>query len=206
MQTTTFAARKRADQFLLIAAFKIKASEVSTRRHLEFTDLKDILTVTYRFPSSLVIGKRVAHLIHGTDFDRLTDFNLTAIGFFFTQNHLKKGGLTGTVRTDHAHNCSGRDLKAQIINQESITKTFAHVLKFNDVVAQALSHRNKDFIGFIACLVFVARHFFKTSQTGFTLGLTTLGVLAHPFQFVLNRLHTCVFLTLFNFKTLFFLV
>ena len=54
-------------------------------------------------------------------------------------------------------------------------------------------HGNKDFVGFVTFLVFEVAQFFKAGQTGLALGLAGLGVLARPFQFLLQGLGTRLF-------------
>src|SRR5690606_13325246 len=48
-------------------------------------------------------------------------------------------------------------------------------------------HSDEDLLGFVALLVFMRSQFFKARHTGLGLGLAALGILAHPFQFFLNR-------------------
>ena len=79
-------------------------------------------------------------------------------------------------------------------------------MEFNNLIAKAICHRNKDFIGFVAALVFVARQLFETIQASLGLSLTPLGILAHPFQFMFDGLGARFLLTLFLFQTFFLLV
>ncbi len=55
-------------------------------------------------------------------------------------------------------------------------------------------------MGFVALLVIDFRHLVEALQAGLALGLARLGVAAHPFQFLLHRLHVGVDLLGFGFQ------
>ena len=81
-------------------------------------------------------------------------------------------------------------------DQETIAETLRNILEFDDFIAEAVSHRDEDFVGFVALLVFVARHFFEAVQTSLALGLSALGILTNPFKLVLHCLDAGVFFLL----------
>ena len=196
METSAFTARERSDDLLLISALEVEAAEISTARHLKLTDFQNVQTVGNRFPNGLVVRERFSGLRNRAEFDGRSDIDFTGIRSFFTGDHLEERGLTGAVRTDHADDGSGRNGEAQIIDQETIAETLRNILEFDDFIAEAVSHRDEDFVGFVALLVFVARHFFEAVQTSLALGLSALGILTNPFKLVLHCLDAGVFFLL----------
>jgi hypothetical protein len=99
----------------------------------------------------------------------------------------------------------GGMLKLRLSISRRSPKALLTFVEFDDLVAQALAGRNEDFLGFVALLVFGGVHFLEAGQTRLGLGLARLGVLAHPFQFLLHRLHVGVDLLVLRFQTGFFL-
>ena len=196
VETSAFTARERSDDLLLISALEVEAAEISTARHLKLTDFQNVQTVGNRFPNGLVVRERFSGLRNRAEFDGRSDIDFTGIRSFFTGDHLEERGLTGAVRTDHADDGSGRNGEAQIIDQETIAETLRNILEFDDFIAEAVSHRDEDFVGFVALLVFVARHFFEAVQTSLALGLSALGILTNPFKLVLHCLDAGVFFLL----------
>ena len=79
-------------------------------------------------------------------------------------------------------------------------------MELDHLIAEAISHGDKDFIRFVATLIFVARQFFKAGNTGLRLRLPPLRILSHPFQFVGNRLGAGFLLTLFHLQAFFLLI
>src|SRR5690606_7562923 len=84
-----------------------------------------------------------------------------------------------------------RNLEAEIVDKQAVAKALADILELDHLVAQALGNRNKDFLRFIALLVFVRRQFFKAGQARLGLGLAALGILAHPLKLFLDGALAC---------------
>ena len=64
----------------------------------------------------------------------------------------------------------------------------------------------KDFLRFVAHLMLVRRQLIEPRQTRFALGLPAFGVLPHPLELGLHRLHARVFLLRLALETFFFLL
>ena len=193
MQASALAAREHAHFFLLVATVKVKAPAVSAAGHLKFAHRQNIQAAGDVFPHGFVVRKVVAGLVHKRHLSGLANFDFALIRLFFARNHFEQGGLTRPVGPDDAHNGARRHLKAQVINQQAVAKRFAHALKFNHLVAQTLGHGNKDFLGFVALLVFKVAQLFKPGQACLALGLAAFGVGAGPLQLFLHGFGAGVF-------------
>ncbi len=68
------------------------------------------------------------------------------------------------------------------------------MVEIDHLVAQPLADRNEDFLRLVALLVFDRIQFLETRQTRLRLGLARLGILPHPFQFLLHGLDAADFL------------
>src|SRR5690606_28041665 len=123
-----------------------------------------------------------------------------------TGQHAEQGGLTCTVRTNNPDDGTSWHLEAQVVDQQTIAIALADVFKLNNFITQTFGHRNEDFLGLVALLVFVRGQFLETGQTGLGFGLTSLGVLAHPLQFFLDGALTSTFRRLFLLQAVVFLL
>src|SRR5690606_13165612 len=85
-------------------------------------------------------------------------------------------------------------------------KALGDILELEHLVAQTLGHGNENFVGFVALLVVHITQLFKARQTRLALGLAALGVLAHPFQFLLHGLGAGIFGALLLLQAGFFLL
>ena len=206
MQTTALAAREGAHELLLVAPLEVEAADVGAARHLELADLQNVVAFRNGFEHGLVVRERIAHLIDRGDAHGLADLDRARVGRFLARDHLEERRLAGAVRTDHADDGAGRNAEGKIVDQETVAEALRDVFEFDHVVAETVGHGDEDFVRFVAGLVFVARELFKARETGLRLRLTALGILTNPFEFVLNRLHAGVLLTLFDFQALFLLV
>ena len=175
-------------------------------RDFKLSDLQNVAAFGDVVEHGFVVLQTFAALVDQAHFHGLADFHFAGIGLLFARNHFKQRRFTRAVRTDDADNRARRYFKAQIVNQHFIAKRFGNVHKLNHFITQTLGDRDKNFLSFIAFLVFVVAHFFKTRQTRFGLGLAAFGILAHPFQFLLHRFHARSFGFRLVFQTFFFLL
>src|SRR5690625_4820634 len=136
----------------------------------------------------------------------LAQFNLALIGLFLATDHAKKRGFTCPVGPNNTYNGARRDTETQVINQQTIIIAFADIGKLDDLIAQALGHRNKDLLRLVTALILIRRQLFEAIQTRFRLGLTPLGVLTHPFQLFADSALARAFGGLFLGQAIFFLL
>ena len=156
MQAPSFTAREHTHELLLVAALKVKASEIGARGHRKLSDLKDVLAVGDRVKHGLVVRERIAKLRDSRQLHGVAEHNFTRVRFFLAVYHLKERRLTGAVGTDHTHNGARGHREGKVVNQQAVAEPLRDVMKLNDFVPEALCDRNKDFIRFIAALIFVA--------------------------------------------------
>jgi hypothetical protein len=100
----------------------------------------------------------------------------------------------------------GGTLKRELVDQQAVAEALADFIELEDLVAEALADRDEELVGFVALLVIDFRHFIEALQAGLALGLARLGIAAHPFQFLLHRLHVRVDLLGFGFQARFLLL
>ncbi len=193
MQAAALTAREVADLLLLVLAVEVETARIGTRRHLELAHVDDVQTTGDVLPHGLVVGQRITVLVHKGHLHGLADFDLARIRLLLAGDQLEQRGLACAVGADDADDGARRDVHAEVVNQQTVAKGLGHILELNDAAAQTLGHRNEDFLRFVALLVFVVAQLFKAGNTGLGLGLAPLGVLAHPFQFLLQRLGTGFF-------------
>jgi ABC-type multidrug transport system ATPase subunit len=197
VQAAAFAAGEHADFLLLVAALEVEAAQIGAAGHFELADGEDVGAVGHVFKDGFVAFQAFAALFDKGHLHGLADFHRAAVRLLFAGNHLEQGGFTGAVGADHADDGAGRDLEAEVVDQQAIAKAFGNAIEIDHLIAQALARRDEDFLCFVALLVFDIAHFFVAGETGLALGLAGLGALAHPFQLLLHGLAVGVFLLLF---------
>jgi hypothetical protein len=126
-------------------------------------------------------------LVDEGDLHGLADLHFAAVRFFLAGDHAEQGGFTRAVGADDADDGAGRDLEAEVVDQQAVAIGFAHAVEFDDFVTQTFADGDEDFLRFVAGLVFLRIELFKAGDTRLGFGLARLGVLAHPFQFLLHR-------------------
>ena len=148
----------------------------------------------------------VARLIHEGKLDGRPDDDLAAVGLLLAGDHAEQRGLARAVRADDADDSPGRNLEAQVVDQQAIAVALRHVLELDDAVAQALGHRNEDLLRLVALLVLVRAQLLEARDTRLALGLTRLGVGAHPLELLLHGLDAREFLLGFDLQALLLLL
>src|SRR5450830_1350088 len=201
MQTAAFTAGQIANDLLLITALEIEATKIGTRRHFKTADGQNICTVGDVFKHGLGVTQIFTRLINQRNPYRRTQYQLATVRLFATGQHAEQRRLTGAVRADDADDGTGWNLEIELINQQAVAIALAQILELDDFIAQTLGHGNEDFLGFVALLVFVFGQLVKARQTRLALGLTALGVLPHPFEFLGDGLLTRRFARLFLLQT-----
>jgi len=169
---------QRTYPLLLVAAVEVESATIGAAGHLEFADIQNIQSARYVLPDRFVIGQVVATLVNKGHLDGRANLDFTRIRFFAPGNHFEQSGFTSAVGPNDADDGTGRHLEAQVINQHTVAERLGHVRKLDHFMAKAVSHGNKDFVGFVALLVFKVAQFLKACQTGLALGLPRLGILA----------------------------
>lgn len=124
------------------------------------------------------------------------------VRLFLAGNHLEQGRLTGTVGADDADDGARRHDHRQVVDQQAVAELLGHVLELHHRVAQAFARRDEDLVGFVALLVIDRLQLFQAGQTCLALGAAALGVLARPFQFLLDRLLAGLLLVVFLLEAL----
>src|SRR5690606_36998032 len=88
-----------------------------------------------------------------SDLHGLTDAELTTVRLLVTGQHAKQGGLAGAIGTYHANDAAARQLKTQVIDQQTIAKALAQRASFDDGIAQPRPGRDADLAGIARALV-----------------------------------------------------
>ena len=136
----------------------------------------------------------------------LADGHLAAVGLLGALDHAEQRRLAGAVGADDADDGACRHLEAEVVDQHAVAEALGDALELDDLVAQALGHRDEDLVGLVARWYSTSLSSSKARQAGLALGLPRLGVGAHPLEFLLHRLHARVFLLLLDLEALFLLV
>ena len=84
-------------------------------------------------------------------------------------------------------------------------KPLRRLRRFDHQIAQPRPRRDVQILGFVTLLEFLRFQFLEAGHAGLALGVATLGVGAHPFQFRLHGLGVGGFLFLLDFQPLFLL-
>ena len=120
--------------------------------------------------------------------DSRAERDLAAVGFFLAGDHAKQRGLAGAVRADDADDRAGRNLDAEIVDQQALAVALRHVLELDHAVAQAFGDRDEDLLRLVALLLLVRAQLIEARDTRLALGLTRLRVGAHPLELLLHGL------------------
>src|ERR1019366_3286027 len=176
------------------------------RRGFVFTHGEDVVAAGDRVEHGLVVLQRVARLIDVRDLDRGTDLHFAGIRLFFSGDQFEQRGFTRAVRADDADDRAGRHLEAEVVDQQAVTIRFAHTFEFDDLIAESLADRDEYLLRLVALLVFLRIEFFEAGDTRLGFRLASFGILPHPFQLLLHRLHVRVDLFVFCLQPRFLLL
>ncbi|MCY1214074.1 hypothetical protein D9M72_258780 [compost metagenome] len=206
VQAAAFTARQRADLLLLVAALEVEAADIGARRGFVTANRQHVGAARDLFEHRLGAVQRIAALVDERHLHGRPDLDLAAVRLFLAREHLEERRLAGAVRADDADDGARRHLEAQVFDQHAVAETLADVIELDHFITQALTHRDEDFLGFVALLVVLAVQLVKAGQARLGLGLAALRVLAHPLQFLVQRLLARRFAGLFLLQARFLLV
>jgi len=206
VQPAALAARQAADLLLLVIALEVEAAQIGAAGHHELADDDVVQPARHVLPNRLFILQALAALVDEGQLRRLADLDFAAVGLLLALDHAEQRRLAGAVGADDADDGARGHLEAELVDQQPVAEALADGVEFEHLVAQAFGHRDEDFVGLVALLVFDVAQFLEARQPRLALGLACLGVGAHPFEFLLHRLHARVFALLLDFEALFLLV
>ena len=119
---------------------------------------------------------------------RLPYRDFSGIRLVNSHDEAEQGGLAGSVRTDDTHNARRRKHEIQILIQQLVPVGLAHIVEFDDLVAEVRSVRDVYFQIRFLFLHVRCCHLLIGSDTGLLLGLTCLRGHPDPFQLPLESL------------------
>src|SRR6185312_15728355 len=154
MQASALAARKLADDLLLVRALEVEAADVAARRRLVAADRDHVRAAGDFLPHGLLAVERIARLVDVRELHGRAHDNLAAVGLLDAGDELEKRRLARAVRTDDADDRAGRNLEAQIVDQHAVAERLRDVLELDDEIAEPLARRDIDFVRLVARLVF----------------------------------------------------
>ena len=125
MQAVALPAREVLDEFLLVRALEVEASDVGPRRYLVIADAHDIQAVGYLLPHRFTAVQIVPGLIHVGYLYGFTHFDLTTVGGLMAHQHLEQGGLAHAIGANDADDAALGYGKADAVEQQSVAKGFA---------------------------------------------------------------------------------
>ena len=205
MHAVAFAAGQILDELLLIRSLEVEAANVGAGTDLIAAHRDQVEAIGDFLPDGLAAVEGIARLIDIGQPDGIADPQRAAIRLFLTDQHAEQGGFAGAVGTDDADDAALGQAEVEAVDQQPVTKALAQAGRFHHEFAQARPRRNVQFLGFVALLEFLRFQFLEAGDTRLALGVATLGIGAHPFQFRLHGLGVRGFLFLLDLQTLFLL-
>ena len=180
------AARELADLFLLVAALEVEGPDIGPRGRLVLAQGHGVAALGDLLPDRLVRGQRIARLVDIAELDRLAQAQAAAVRLLLARDHAEQRGLAGAVRPDDADDGIGRDLEAQVVDQQALAEALAQVLGLDHEVAEPRPRRDDDLAGLRRLAAGLGQHGLVGLDARLGLGLARLGALADPFQLVLE--------------------
>src|SRR5699024_3174673 len=155
---------------MLVWSLEAESRQVSARWHLILAEVNVVQAFRDNFPHRCFgIDVRTV-LVHIRQLDGVANLHGAGIWIFQAHDGLKQGGLTYTVRANHAYDAGTREGKVQILNQCTVIEALGQVLGCNYFVTQAWRSRNLDFFNVqLLVLLSLSRHFFVAFQTSLVL-------------------------------------
>ncbi len=137
---------------------------------------------------------------------RASDLDLALVGLFLPGDHAEERRLARAVGADDADDRAGRHLERELVDEQALAVALRDLVELDDLVAEALGHRDEDLLRFVARLVLVLRKLLEARQARLGLRLPSFRVLAHPLELGLHRLDARRLLALLDLQALFLLV
>ena len=102
---------------------------------------------------------------------------------------LEEGRFTRSVTADDADDSAGRQVKADVVHDDTLAEVFGEAVGADDEVPEALAGRNLDFDAFFAGVDFLRGEFFVVFESGLAFGAAAgrvgkVGVFAFTGQLV----------------------
>eukprot|EP01132_Coremiostelium_polycephalum_P011819 gene11818-biopygen4574 len=188
MHAVTLTTGEIADLLLLVAALEVEATHVGARRDFVVADTDLVGTVGNLLEHRLAAVEVVAALVNASQLHGFADFDGARVRLLLAHQHAEQCGFTRTVTADHANDGAFWHRERQVVDQHAVAVALADVLELDDLVTQARTGRDVDFVGLGTLLELLGLHLFETRQTGLGFRLTRLGAFTHPFQLVFHGL------------------
>ena len=203
IQTIAFTTGQHAGELLLVGTLEAEGRHIRAGRHFNTGNLDEVKTVRHGLPQVLIRVEASTILIHIADLHGLADLQRARRQRFKTNNGLEQGGLTHTVRADHADNAVTWQREAQIVDEHAIAERLVNMLGFQHGRAQTRAGRNLN-LGEVKLLIVTSLllHLVVTFQTSLVLSLTGLRRRTHPIKFTLQTLGELGVLGALDFHTL----
>src|SRR5690606_40944 len=132
VQASTFAARQRADQLLLVLALEVEAAEVGARLDFDSVDVEDVGAAGNFLEYVVIAFELLAALVDIGDLDGLPAGDLALVGLLHAHDHLEQGRLAGPVGADDADDRAMRHDKTEVVDEQAIAERLADVPEFHD--------------------------------------------------------------------------
>src|SRR5436190_3660661 len=128
VQAPALAAGQVADQLLLVVALEVEPAEVGARRHDELADDEVVEAARDVLPDGLVVLEVLAALLDERHLGGRADLDAAAVGLLLARDHAKERRLAGAVGSDDADDRAGRNLEAEVVDEEPVAETLADAL------------------------------------------------------------------------------
>src|SRR4051812_40981132 len=205
MYPVAFAARQRADLFLLVAALEVERRAIAARIDFLLAEQDQLITAGDFFPHRLLAVEVVARLVDVTEMHALADGDGALVRLLLLCDHAEQRGLAGAVGADHADNAARRQLEGEILDQHAVAERLVEPLEIDDVLAEPFGHGNRDLRGLALLVAGLLEQVFITLVARLGLGLARLGRGCDPFLLADQRLLMCSVLAAFLLEALLFL-
>src|SRR5437899_2350999 len=144
MHAIAFAARELAHLLLLVRPAEIEQRAIGAARHLAAAEVDLVLSIRNLLPDRVGRDEAIAGLIDIAELDRVADPETAAVRRLLPGDHMKQGGLAGTVRADHPDDAAGRQAEAERLDQQPVAKGFGDVLRLDHQIAEPWAGRQDD--------------------------------------------------------------
>src|SRR5690606_21138011 len=158
VQAAALTAGQVLDEFLLVGALEVEATDVTAGRYLVAAHRDHVEAVGDLFPGGLVAVQVVAALVDAGDLHGFADDDLAAVGLLLAGDHAPQGRFGRAVAADHAYDRALGNAQAQIVDQHAVAIALGDVVQFDDLVTQPGPGGDIDLVGFAALLEFLGLH------------------------------------------------
>src|SRR5689334_18308901 len=174
MHAVALTARQRTDLLLLVGALEIERRAIAARIDLALAEQDQLVAAGNLLPDRLLAVEIVARLVDIAEMHALADGDGALVRLLLPGDHPEQSGLAGAVGTDHADDAARRQLEGEILDKHAVAEGLVQPLEVDDVLAEALGHRNGDLRRRGLLLARLLEQFFIALVTRLGLGLTGL--------------------------------